>query len=315
MTTRLVSVLASALLLAACATPPEGKDLEAPIAQECGRSDSVHLLPFTDPEDPPVAPGALAFPARSVETARLIGALPALRRWLELQDQRAELAVTLAARQQLIDRVHLASLEVASVLAEIDCEDERNDQLRDRLQSRDNRRLRQLTVAGIVVGASTAIGAGALGLAGHGNASNAVGLTGGIAEVGIGLAALREGEYATLTHPRNLLGDLWRGQMAQQTFPPAVWRYLNAQPDASRPYTVREQLIQQWQDEDWLGDRNTEGTARRIELFFGNGGRYAAADLQAREALLDTLQSRVAIFNQDIAALLRHLIQAAAQPR
>lgn len=308
---RLLPALACALLLAGCATTEAERRAQAPIPQNCGRTSLGYApLALDESEAAAVDTRRLPLPARAIETARLIGALPALAHWASLQQQDADLATTLAARQQLMDRLHLANLEVAAVLAEIDCEDERNDQLRDRLQGRENRRLRQLTVAGIVVGASTAIGSAALGLAGEAHASNVVGLVGGVAEVGIGLAGLDEGEAAVLMHPRNVLRDVWQGTDAQQNFPPAVWRYLQSRPDPAQPRTLREQLIAQWQQEDWLGAPGSALQAHRTELFFGPGGRYTIADLLAREALLDTLQARIAIFNQDIAALLRDLIQA-----
>jgi hypothetical protein len=295
-------------LLTGCATTSRPATSPPLIAEECGRPGMRHLpVPAAALLDQDARRSPLT--RRATRTAQTIGVLPLIFEWHEQQGtSTAAVIQRLILRQQIMDRITLSGFEVSSVMAELNCEDERNDQLRDRLLSQENERLRNLTVAGMVIGAVTAISSGALQLANNNSAGNIISMIGGTSEVGVGIAALSDDHKGELRHRRNILADVWYGKAEQDTFPPVVWNYLNARPSKTRN-TVRENLITLWQGTGRLGEVDTEEQQRRIALIFGEGGLYTASELKTRETLLDLLEAHVSLLNQDVAELTTELIQ------
>jgi hypothetical protein len=334
-------VAAALLVVAASGCASVGP--AGPIGAEAPRERLVHCArnaspapavtaaaePATRPDPDRETLARLPFSARALETARIIGVLPELVHFRPpapasasaspepgtTQDLRARID-DLLVRQQVLARIALASLEVSSVLAELDCEGERNDQLRDRLQRVQDNRLRRLTLSGLVVGAATAISGGVLAMTSSGNAANVAAILGGTAETGIGLSALGDTQVARLDHPRNLLGEIWDGETrASGLFPASVWMYLNAPSSRAGNVTNRELLLEQWRSPERLGPPQAPETEARVALLFGAGGVYSLGDLQVRDAMLDMLEARVALFNQNIADLLREVIASSAPAR
>lgn len=283
-----------------------------PVPQQAReRGDSQEARAHASPTEAAAVAG-LRFSPKSIRTAEAIGALPELARLHELAgagDDERILLHRLAARQKVLERISLASLEVSAVLAELDCEGERTDQLRDRLQHREDSRLRRLALGGIVVGAVTALAGGALSLAGHGRAADIAQILGGGAESGIGLSTLSEPAPASLAHPRNPLAAVWSGDISGGALPPSVWNHLG-QPVGDVPDgpTHRQVLVLQWRSAGLLDASGADGATRRLALLTGQGGDYTLADLHLRDAMLDLLEARVALFHQDLAALLREVL-------
>lgn len=309
----LVAAACLCALLGGCAST-SGPRAEPPrAAAECGRPGMRHLpLPAVtlSEEDEQKSP----LSKRGTRTAQTIGVLPLVLQWHAQQGNSVgALIQRMSLRQQIMDRITLTGFEVASVIAELNCEDERNDQLRDRLLSQENERLRNLTVAGMVIGAVTAISSGALQLADNNTAGNIISMVGGTSEVGIGIAALNSGDVGNLNHRRNILGDIWHERANQETFPPVVWNYLTTRSSKTRN-TVRENLISLWRASGRLGELDSEEEQRRIALIFGEGGQYNADELKTRETMLDLLEAHVSLLNQDVAELATELILLMEKP-
>lgn len=266
------------------------------------------------PPDPSGPPAIVGFSAQAVEVADAIGALPMLRQISELEasaasDRDAALAL-LRARQALTEQILLASLEVSGVLAEVGCESERGNQLRDRLQRAEEDRTRRLSLASIFIGAATAILSGGLALAHpQSTAGSVVGTVGGTAEAGAGLALQLGSRTAELQTERNLLREVWEGPERSALFPPLVWRFLSSpvRGDAAGR-TVRTKLIDEWRADGRLGEPGSQAERDRIALLLGARGRFAVEDLLVRDAMLDLLQSDVALIHQDLELLLRELM-------
>jgi hypothetical protein len=259
----------------------------------------------TEDESPTVVIGNVPLSASAAETARLIHVLPLIADWHEAAGKEDGYR-TLTLRQAVLERIMLAGLEVSSVMAELDCEGERSDQLRDRLQRAETERVRRLTLTGVLIGAFTAASSGILSLASHSGGADVAAIVGGTAEAGVGLSALEDRGAGTLSHGRNLLAEIWNQSGASTAFPPSIWRYLNARFGGGE--SPRDSLREQWNVPERLGTPGSSEEERRIRLFFGEGGVYTIDDLRAREAMLDLVEARVALFNKDIAALLRELV-------
>ncbi len=124
---------------------------------------------------------------RIAETIEVLSLLNAL---MDLPAPRSPLEVVIR-RQQLTERIQLAILEVNSTAAEIICERDRADQLADRIDEVDGGRVKQLTIASIVLGGFAAIITGGIGLAaGASVAADASTLGGGALASWLGVSAL-----------------------------------------------------------------------------------------------------------------------------
>lgn len=193
-------------------------------------------------------------------------------------------------------------LDVASTIAEIDCERQRGEQLRGRLQAVLDRRARHFGLAAIMLGASTAVLTGALPLTALAGSHYATGIGGGVAEAGIGLAAMFDDAVGGLTTSRNLLAEVWQGAEQPTLVPRSVWRYLT-QVDLDGSSRLAR-LHAAWRTPELLGEPDSETERENIALFFGTEGRFTPSDLATREAMLDSLKASVALMNRDLRALL-----------
>lgn len=246
---------------------------------------------------------------QSVATANIIGVTPLLQDWAQgLKSDTAIDTKRLALRQKILEKITLANLEVSASLAYIDCEGERTDQLRDRLQRHETRRIERLTLASIIVGAGTVVTAGALAVGGAATAGNIVSIVGGTSEAGLSVYAFKNREIGEINHENNMLKEVWDGQGKQSYFPPVVWRYLNSPAASASNLTVRESLKDEWRTDELLGKPDGEIEQRRKIQLLGSGGEYTLDDLRAREGMQDLLEARISMFKQSLAKLLREFL-------
>lgn len=245
---------------------------------------------------------------QSINTASIIGLTPLLKDWAALAKSSASETKKIALRQKIVEKITLANLEVSATLAYIDCEGERTDQLRDRLQRHETKRIEQLTLASIIVGAGTVVTAGALAVGGAATAGNIVSIVGGTSEAGLSVYAFRNREIGEINHQSNMLKEVWDGPGDQSYFPEVVWRYLNSPISTNQKTTVRESLKDEWQSSELLGKPDSETQQQRQAKMFSNGGEYTLDDLRAREGMQDLLEARVSMFNQRLARLFREFL-------
>ena len=174
---------------------------------------------------------------------------------MDLRAPRSPLEVVIR-RQQLTERIQLAILEVNSTAAEIICERDRADQLADRIDEVDGGRVKQLTIASIVLGGFAAIVTGGIGLAaGASVGADAATLGGGVLASWLGVSALFIQSEVELRHERNILRELWEDPDEPHIFSPILWRYLDRSHNdtADSPRTERAQ---------WLAPKRTLGRKR-----------------------------------------------------
>jgi hypothetical protein len=170
------------------------------------------------------------FSAHALAPADIIGAhdlvvrLPILKREAVQNIEGATVRLP-EARQQLSDRILLAFLDMARTAAEADCEEERADQLADRLQEARDKRVRRQTLIAIIGDAMIGIASGGLSLAAEATASAATAILGGSVATGFGLAAVFGNTEYEFQHERNLLREIWEGPAQPSLFPLSVWRY------------------------------------------------------------------------------------------
>ncbi len=231
--------------------------------------------------------------------ANAIGVLPLLQQLVLLEKHPVsdnQLTV-LSIRQKILNRFLLASTQIASLAAELDCEGERADQIATYLDQRDTRRIRRLTILSIVIGAATTV---ATTLLTSDNTSKVIGISGGIVGAGFGgLAAFSSNRTVTFRHQRNLLTDIWQQSDTSSVYPPMIWYILNEKSfsnthQVSIHYTIRER---------WKNYVLSPLSSDQEQLYFGEGGDYQADDLHNRANMLNQLQSSIRSINQDLQSL------------
>jgi hypothetical protein len=226
--------------------------------------------------------------------------LPLLDRLAQLENARAPLADIDRARRKLTTRLQLANLEVSSMVAEIECEVQRADEVQDRLKQAQTTRTTTQTILGVIFGGLANILSGGIGMAVKGgDAANIASVAGGALEVLFGTSANFTKVRQEFSHPHNHLAAFWDGQGKEgEFFSPSVWRFLSA-PDIRdlEGHSLRDVLIQTWDEEGRLGEAGSRQEKERKTLLFGEGGLYDSEDLHVREAMLHQLESSIQLMH------------------
>lgn len=290
----------AALFLAGCAATPT-RDVGTSF---CAARVERRAVPLP-PSNPARAEALVAqgVSREAAQMAEVIGAVEGLEALFVAERGRALDVRYLMARQAVADRVLLAMLDVNATLAAIDCEGERGDSLRGQLQRIEARRARNLGLASILLGATTAALSGGLGLAGVGSAGDIVGIVGGTAEASIGGALLYGSASGPLRTRRNLLGEIQRHPEQSALFPPTVWRYLTRR-EAGSP-SIAEEITASWR---------SAGLLREDDPLLAPEGVFTVEDLERRDAMLDLLEARIALMSRDLRVLLEEMIERRAPP-
>jgi hypothetical protein len=295
-----------AALALACALPLLGCGLGERRVTDVGDSFCASRLRASVAHLPAPAPGeaerllAAGFSAEAIETAEAIGVLGRMQALAETERRPGNGVPVILARQAVTDRVLLALLDVQATLATIDCEGERADQLRGQLQRNEARRARNLGLAGILIGASTAALTGGLSLAGSTAAGDTAGIIGGASEAGVASLLLFGSGSGMLRTRANLLAEIYRQPAQSSLFPPIVWRYLTRR-DAPGETNIAEEIVAEWRGAGLLEEAEADDPLFRPEA------RLTIDELERRDAMLDLTEARIALMSRDLRQLLEEV--------
>lgn len=310
------AITIGAVALTGCATLRDDPVVQRALTNACTRGDLLAAeAPPVAPFDPEAVPALLQarFSTPSLMVAHALGLTGELERFVRLCGDSATPDVEhrlerLEAAAGLQRRLMSASLAVAAAAAEMDCEEERADQVATYLAGLEARAETRLTVAAIAIGSAGGIVSGVLLTEGRDdNAVDAIGVATGIAEIGLGAAILLNKRKVRFMHPRNALREVWEGPARSALLPPAVWAYLNQRP-ADGP-SLRERLVDSWtslgQVEGASGHRRRQDGA--ADIYFGDGGRYTSEQLSNRANMHDQLESYINLMQRDILRLAQEI--------
>ena len=317
---RFGTIALAMVLLAGCASqlgPDRGEALRSGFDRVCAPVSRTRHATGTEPAPSPkaVQPAVDWFAARgfsqdAVDIAEIIGALPLLEQLLTAETDTARdrgLAAELhllRLRLAISDRIQLAMLDISSTLAVIDCEGERGDALRVRLQAAEDRRSRRLGLASILVGAATAALTGGLSLGGASAGGDIAGIVGGTAEASMATALLFGDMSGPLRTERNLLREVWEHPSRSELFPNTVWRYLTRRRlDASDWASPAETVAAEWRAGNRFGTPGSQAEGVRVALLLGPGGVYTVQELEMRDAMLDLLEASIALMSEELRVL------------
>ena|SRR5690554_1095679 len=251
------------------------------------------------------------FSFRSLIVANAIGILDDLVAYVNTQqevsnDPTVERRLDFIELSQKINqRINISSLEISAISSEIDCEEERADQVVSYLKGKEDDIETKLTVGAIIVGAAGAIAAGIL-LANEdsGSAPEFIGIGAGLTEATLGLMILLNKRKVEFYHPRNALSEIWEGKETSTMFPPSVWHYLNYyNPHRPDEPSLRYQIVERWMNFGQISIAKRKKKRDLIDIYFGEGGKYTAEQLDNRANMLDQLEAQINLMKQDLKAL------------
>lgn len=250
------------------------------------------------------------FSFRSLNVAHAIGVLERLSEFVRAKNA-YQAHPTLEKRLEVIElsgkireSISLSSLEISAIASEMDCEEERADQVAAFLKGKEDERQTALTVGAIVVGAAGAIAAGILLASGDSsNAPELIGIGAALAEATLGAMILLSKTRIEFYHARNALRDIWTAPETSNIFPASVWYYLTYRHPNQNEKSLREQLVATWQEFEPIDDFNELDKENFYALFFGDGGDYTADQLASRANMYDQIESYINLMKQDLKTL------------
>lgn len=214
-------------------------------------------------------------------------------------------------KQELLETVLNASLEVRAVSSRLMSEIAETDDLQALLEERRDRAVRLNTMANFISGGITGIIGGSMNL-GHlvTTPSDSIDLAEGVVQTSLATYAFKQqdGEKRFVRGVPNMLARIF-GLPGAHEYPDTVWRFLNSAPTGSTT-TRREQLLNRWKNYGVIEriksrpERNTMNT--RIAHVTGSHPNHPVTIdlLSTRSAMLSDLQ---AMIGQMDAILLRLL--------
>lgn len=252
------------------------------------------------------------FSSTSLKIAKTIGITKDLKSYVVLKntDRNSENNLErLELSHKILQKINLATLQVASVSAEMDCEEKRLKQLGDFMKREEADRESTLTVGAIAVGAVGATVSGFLIVEGkQGNSLDYIGVGAGIAEALFGTMILLNNRKAKITHHRNVLKEIWEGKNNMSILPAFVWFYLEHKTD-NKLLTYRDQIIEHWKKYEQVAPENTKDYEKFVHLFFGEGGRYTTDQVYNRAQMYDQLEVTIKLIDQDLTTLAGEFMQ------
>lgn len=237
----------------------------------------------------------------SLLIANTIGIIPYLNEYAKLKSTPTKHSTIeqqlrlLELKQVIYHYMSNASLGISAVSSELDCEDERVSQIANYLTERESNIESKLTIGAIVLGATGGILSS--GLIKNNNTSNTVAITTGIGEAALGLTMLFNKQKINFYHSRNVLKDIWEGPETSTLFPSFIWYYLNHEDDDKS--SLRKEMIEKWVQFGQIDD-DSDNLA---DLYFKNGGKYTADELNNRANMYDQLETQVYLLKQKLMVL------------
>lgn len=259
-------------------------------------------------------------PAPNVEQiSRLTGLTPLLDRLKELGNKHDSASVlqSLYIREQVLERVTGASLQVDGTIARIEGEVAQANEYRNVLSEKRDRTENRLNLAGIATGGALGVVSSALQIsAKHAKAGNSVGIGAGVIVTAISVMSLRaqNGKSASLSFRSNMLAPLLnRPVESVDVYSPAVIGFLDSIPVVDPEHlTRRQRLLKTWLEMGRLNDLDTPKGQKQVDRLTelsASGNQQSIQDLYDRRAMLEDLRAKLALMKRDLAAVLMTMPQ------
>ena len=277
----------------------------------------VLIVPFAFPQSTPDTPTPQAT-ANADQVANILGISQLVSRARSLHAQTpcdsSPMLPELTLRQDILDTVTAASLEVDGVLAELESERARLSELSAALQARRDRAVNLTNVAGLITGTGLGIAVNAMQFSSStANLGNGLGVGSGIASTVLSIIGIlqQHGPQHSVGRIPNMLAPLFaRPAELNSDYPEAVPAYLRSVPPGEPADTGSrlDQLMAEWREAGRVGQSgNAKNDQKITRLASGlhEKTKLSIDDLSDRMAMLGDVTGRVGLMKRDLGELMR----------
>jgi hypothetical protein len=261
------------------------------------------------------------FPPNALQMARIIGVESDIDKLLSLATAKRAGAAPglsleeLSLRQEITDAVVTASLDVDSVVAEIDYEREQTVELRSRWRYKQDRAIGSTNLAVIAAGTGLGVVSGLLQFSkATSSAGNAVGFAAGGISTLLSLRSFRQihgGERPAWVLPNMLAAFFGQPEEQHSNYPDDIWAYLNSvPPGATAQASRKEHMLAAWVAAGRIRPPDSPQWKQRIALLTDTNAADKHLNLELmneRAAMLADVADQVSLMKYDLADLLRGL--------
>jgi hypothetical protein len=247
-----------------------------------------------------------------MRTARIIKVEGELAR---LNEFSGDAAKVVGLRQQIVEKVLAASLQVDATIAQIDNEIAQANEVRGYLSDRRDKAVNRANLLSVVSGGTLGATSSALQLpSGNTKASSIVGIAAGVVSSSLAVSGIRSQKGGTrkFDFNSNMLAELFdRPMLEDSRFDAIVWSFLNdVAPTDADGMTRKARLIQ-----TWISLKRTDSPATaagknkidRVTSQPADGLLLTIDDLEDRAAMLEDVRAKVSFLKRDLAGLLLSL--------
>ena len=244
--------------------------------------------------------------------ARIIQVLPEMNQLNELVHNQSETSKITRLRQEIIEKVLAASLEVDATIAQIDNEIAQANEVRGYLSDKRDKAVNRANLLSIVSGGALGATSAGLQLPSRDNkASSIVGIAGGVLSSSLAISGIRaqKGGTRLFDFNSNMLAELFdRSTLGDSHYDPIVWSFLNdVAPTDEDGLTRKGRLIQTWIALKRTDPPSTSTGKNKIDRVTSQPSDklpLTIDDLEDRSAMLEDVRAKISFLKRDLAALL-----------
>jgi hypothetical protein len=250
-----------------------------------------------------------------LRTARIIQVLPEMNQLNESARNESDASKVMRFRQQILEKVVAASLQVDATIAQIDNEIAQSNEIRSYLSDKRDKAVNRANLLSIV--SAGTLGATSAGLqlpAGENKASTIVGIAAGLVSSSLAISGIRaqKGGTRIFDFNSNMLAEFFDlPALGDSRYDPIVWSFLNdVAPTDQEGLTRKERLIQTWITLKRTDPPSTSAGKDKIHRVASQPSDklpLTIDDLEDRSAMLEDVRAKVSFLKRDLAALLLSL--------
>lgn len=275
---------------AVCASPVPPRRTPLPVATPAQRAGLL----------------AAGFSPEAVHIADVIGAAGPLLASVETSTGRnGQPVFNSIANNHVALSVDRAILEVQGTLSSLNCQGARIGELQDDLNQRQAVITNRFAMAGIAIGAGTAVVSGGLGFLANSAPASVTGIAGGALGGLLSVLQLDVNATGHLRLQQNILEELWRAPENPTFFPRRIWRYLNTRTNPGEQ-TPREMIMASWRHDGLVPDQDPTPEPPPMIL---DRDAMGADDLGKLKLLLEPLEARIGLMARDLGRLIEELLE------
>jgi hypothetical protein len=248
-------------------------------------------------------------------TAGIIQVLPEMNQLNESARDQSDASKVMRLRQQILEKVVAASLQVDATIAQIDNEIAQSNEIRGYLSDKRDKAVNRANLLSIV--SAGTLGATSAGLqlpSGENRPSSIVGIAAGVVSSTLAISGIRaqKGGTRIFDFNSNMLAEFFdRPALGDSRYDAIVWSFLNdVAPTDQEGLTRKERLIQTWITLKRTDPPSTSAGKNKIDRVTSQPADklpLTIDDLEDRSAMLEDVRAKVSYLKRDLAALLLSL--------